>query len=103
MRSYQKLQGAIGLSRKAGKCIAGDYAVTKALKEGRKLLVVLDMGVSEATRQRYNSLCALKDVKLLEMPEVGSAIGKPGCKIAAVADERFEQLIIDAEAKNNFE
>lgn len=103
MHNSHKLRGAIGLAKKAGKCIAGDFAVTKALKEGRKPLVVLDSGVSEATRQRYSLLCTRKGISLLEIPDVGLAIGKPGCKIAAVEDKRFEQLIIDAAAKNSLE
>lgn len=101
MDKYQKVHGALGLSRRAGKCLAGDFAVERAVKAGRAKLIVLDSSVSDATRKRYQTLCGNKGIPCLEFPEMGRAIGKPDGKIAAVTDERFVQMICSAAAQLN--
>lgn len=94
-----KLHGALGLSRRAGKCITGDFAVEKALKSGKTKLVVLDSLASEATRERYLGLCERNGATLIEAPGVGQAVGKPAGKIAAITDARFVHMILCAHAQ----
>lgn len=94
-----KLQGALGLSRRAGKCIAGDFAVERAIKAGRVGLVILDSDVSEATRKRYQTFCSGRGIKLLEIPDMGRMIGKPDGKIAGITDQRFIHMICSAASR----
>ncbi len=94
-----KLHGALGLSRRAGKCLTGDFAVEKALKSGKTKLVVLDSLASQATRERYLGLCARNGATLIEAPDVGHAIGKPAGKIIAITDDRFVHMILCAYAQ----
>ncbi len=89
----QKLIGALGLAQRAGKCAAGDFAVERAAKSGKATVVILDSDVSEATRQRYRSLCERKDIYYLEAASVGQAIGKSGNKIIAIMDAGFAAMI----------
>ena len=99
MDEISKLHGALGLSRRAGKCLTGDFAVEKALKSGKTKLVVLDTAASEATRERYIGLCGRNGATLIEAPEIGQAIGKPAGKIAAITDARFVHMILCAHAQ----
>lgn len=91
-----RVYGALGLARRAGKCIAGDFAVERALKAGKVKLVVLDTSVSEATRGRYAGLCERMQTPCIELEDMGSAIGKDSNKIAAIVDENFAGMIAAA-------
>ena len=101
MDNQQKLYGALGLSRRAGKCIAGDFAVEKAVKSGTAGLVVLDSSVSDATRKRYQTMCSGRGIDCIEVSDMGAAIGKPGGKIAAITDQRFIHMICSAATQEN--
>lgn len=91
-----RVYGALGLARRAGRCLAGDYAVERALKAGKVKLVVLDDTVSAATRERYAGMCGRMQVPCIELADMGRAIGKHGNKIAAVMDESFAGMIAAA-------
>lgn len=99
MDELLKLYGALGLSRRAGKCLSGDFAVEKALKSGKTNLVVLDSTASEATRARYAGLCERQGATMIAAPEVGQAVGKPAGKILAITDARFVHMILCAYAQ----
>lgn len=88
-----KLYGAIGLCMRAGKCITGDFAVERAVKSGKVKLVMLDYAVSNATLKKYESICSNAGIEYLIIEALGNAIGKPGIKITAVADEGFKNMI----------
>lgn len=89
----QKLYGAVGLARRAGKCIAGDFAVERAVKGKKAAYVLLDCSASEATKERYHGLCERQGIGCIELESVGSAIGKPGNKIIAIIDENFAKML----------
>ena len=97
-----KVYGALGLARRAGKCITGDFACERAVKAGEALLVILDDKASDATKGRYRALCEKRGIELLELFEAGAAVGKPGGKIAVILDKGFADMIAHA-AKNNQE
>lgn len=89
----QRALGAIGLARRAGKCIAGDYAVERAAKGGKAKAVLLDASASAATRGRYQRLCERNGIACYEVAGLGPAIGKPGNKIAAILDDNFATML----------
>lgn len=96
MHNNSRLHGALGLSRRAGKCIAGDFAVEKAVKRGEARLVALDASAAEATKARYRGLCERNSLPCLVIEGMGDAIGKPGGKIAAIVDEHFAGMVLRA-------
>ncbi|MDL2234914.1 hypothetical protein LJC07_02020 [Christensenellaceae bacterium OttesenSCG-928-L17] len=89
----QKVLGAVGLARRAGKCITGDFAVERAVKGGKALLVIVDASASDATKKRYQTICNTHAVLYREFPGAGAAAGKPGGKIIAIVDEGFVGMI----------
>lgn len=100
----QKLYGAVGLARRAGKCIAGDFAVERAVKAKKAAHVLLDSHASKATKERYYALCERQGIGCIEIEDIGKAIGKPGNKIVAIMDENFAEMLkaaINAEKVSN--
>jgi ribosomal protein L7Ae-like RNA K-turn-binding protein len=89
----KKLYGAIGLARRAGKCITGDFVVERALKAKKTMYIIIDDTASGATKARYRALCERMDVPYMELAGLGLAIGKPGNKVAAVTDGNFAGMI----------
>ncbi len=100
MNKGRKTGSAIGLCMKAGKCRSGDFICEKALKESKVYLTLLDSTASENTKTRYDTMCRTKDVPLLIVDELGSAIGRPGRMVAVVFDEGFANMIQDAVASD---
>ncbi|MDL2259023.1 ribosomal L7Ae/L30e/S12e/Gadd45 family protein [Eubacteriales bacterium OttesenSCG-928-K08] len=91
------IQGALGLCKRAGKCLTGDFACERALKSGNAKLIVLDDQASNATRERYEFMCKTRDIPFLIVPEAGNAVGKSGCRIIAILDEGFAKMIKNAQ------
>ena len=88
-------RSALGFAQRAGKVIAGDFAVEKAVKAKKVALVVLDASASEATRERYAGLCTRCEIPCLLMENMDAAIGRYGRRIAAVTDKGFGRMILD--------
>ena len=98
MRRYvsSRLYNAIGLCMKAGKCRSGDGVVEDLLKKGGVLLILLDEGASDATKDRYEHACSRRKIPLLLCRNAGEAIGKPGRMVIAVTDPGFAGMITAA-------
>jgi ribosomal protein L7Ae-like RNA K-turn-binding protein len=88
-----RLFNAIGLCMKAGKAQSGAFAVEKTIRAGKAKLVILEETASEATKARYEQLCASHGVPLLMTETVGRAIGKTSRIVMAVTDESFRSMI----------
>lgn len=95
MDNIQRTLDALGLARRAGKCLSGDYAVERAVKAGNATLVAVDLEASPATRERYRQLTARVGISYIELPGMGAAIGKEACRIAAVTDAGFTRMIVE--------
>ena len=97
----QRLSNALGLCRKAGRCVTGDETVEKAVRANKALLVVLDEEASANTRDKYAFLCRGRGVELLLTQEPGLAIGKPGNRVIGVTDRGFSDMILKAYKSEN--
>lgn len=94
----RRLNDAIGLCMKAGRCRSGDFTVEKLARAGEARLVLLDAQISAATRERYERLCSREQIPLLTIQALGAAIGKPERMVAAVTDQGFANMIQRAAA-----
>lgn len=95
MEKNKKLWNAIGFSMKAGKLVSGDFAVDKALKNGKAKLLLIDMEASAGTREKWQSRAEFKNIKSILFSNLGEAIGKPGRMVATVTDVDFAKMIED--------
>ena len=91
-----KLFNSLGLCRRAGKCQSGEFAAERAVKAGKAKLILLEMTASENTKDRFSSLCGVRNIPLKLVPEVGRAIGREGQVVMAVTDIQFANMILDA-------
>jgi len=91
-----KLNMALGLSMRAGKCIAGDFACEKALKSGKAKLILVEEIASDNTKTRYSEWCKTRNVPYLVIDGVSNAVGKPGRMIFAISDMGFVKMIQSA-------
>lgn len=94
MRENDGLRNAIGLAMKAGRLQSGDFAVEKLVRAGKARLVLMDGGASDNTRDKYAHLCESARIALLDVPELGACIGKPGRMLAAVTEKDFTDMIL---------
>ena len=62
----RRLNDAIGLCMKAGRCRSGDFTVEKLARAGEARLVLLDAQISAATRERYERLCSREQIPLVD-------------------------------------
>ena len=99
MTGSERLFNAVGLSRKAGKCVSGDFAAEKCVRAERAVLVLLDAAASDNTKARYGALCTRYGIPCIEMERLGAAIGNSARMIAAITDSNFCKMIMDAYAE----
>ena len=88
-----RIRTALGFAMRAGKCISGDFACERAVKDHKAFAVALDSLVSQATREKYVRICERANVPLVFITNLGRAIGKDNRMTAAVTDAAFAEMI----------
>ncbi len=78
------LRGLLGLCARAGQAVFGEEGCKKALAEGECGVLLLDGGVSENTRKRYETLCERTGTPLIETTEdlISQATGRNAMAMA---------------------
>jgi len=97
-----KLLSSLGLAMRAGKLVAGDDAVMKAIRSGEAKLVVLAEDASANAQKKYRDKCSFYQVPLVEYGtrlELGSAVGKKERVVFAVMDPGFAGMIAKCQVK----
>ncbi|MBQ4167142.1 MAG: ribosomal L7Ae/L30e/S12e/Gadd45 family protein [Clostridia bacterium] len=90
--SNERVLTALGFARKAGKAASGELSAEKALKSGRAKLCVLDEGVSQNSRERWENACKNAGVPLIFAEGVGKAIGREAHTVACITDTGLAQM-----------
>ena len=96
-----RVNGMIGLSRRAGKCIIGTELICRALPKGEVRLVVVSATASAPTKKKLTVKCDFYGVKHVESTidtdGLGSLVGKSSSVAAvAITDDAFASEIIKA-------
>ena len=83
--------GMLGLAMKAGKVICGEAQCDKLIKSGQARLVLIDSGISAASKKALTDACAYYHTAMRAVPEgeLGRATGRSGRMAAAITDESF--------------
>lgn len=81
----------LGLARRAGKLTLG---VNAAAAVKKCFLLVADSGVAKNSRKEIEKQQKRLACPLLYMENLGDAVGKSGCKLAAVREEHLAAAII---------
>ena len=96
MTSEQKALNMLGLAKRAGRVVSGEFSTEKAVKTGKARLVLVASDASANTRKMFSDMCAWYKVPILvfaRKAELGHAIGQEMRASAAVTDENFARTI----------
>lgn len=95
MDDFSAKRSCLGFAMKAGKVASGDFAVEKAVKSLKAKCIVIDMDASDNTKKRWYDACRAREIPIVEMAEMGRAIGKDAKMVAAVLDAGFASRLIE--------
>lgn len=91
-----KALSMLGLAKRAGKVVSGEYSVEKAGKSGKAYLVIVAEDASANTRKNFTDMCTYYKLPLIftgTKETLGHAIGCEFRACAAVTDRGFAQSI----------
>lgn len=91
-----KALSMLGLARRAGKVVSGEFSVEKAVRSGKAYLVVVAEDASANTRKHFTDMCTYYKLPLVftgTKETLGHAIGCEVRASAAVTDSGFAQSI----------
>ncbi|MBQ1193939.1 MAG: ribosomal L7Ae/L30e/S12e/Gadd45 family protein [Lachnospiraceae bacterium] len=92
-----KILSLISLATKAGKIVSGEFAVEKAVKEEKALLVIVSVDASKRSKKMYTDMCSFYKVPLYfygNKDELGRYTGKEFRVSVAVLDSGFRDALI---------
>lgn len=93
-----KVFSMVGLATRAGKTVAGEFSVEKAVKEGKAQLVIVSEEASENTKKLFTNKCAYYKIPVFiygSKKALGSFTGNMERASIAVLDKGFSKSIIN--------
>lgn len=92
-----KVLSYLGLAKKAGKLVAGEFLTEKAIYEKKAFLIIVATDASDNTKKKFSDRSAHHKVPLVfykTKEELGAATGKAIRASMAVTDEGFKNAIL---------
>lgn len=92
-----KIYQLIGLSKRAGKLVAGSFAVENSIRSGKARLVIVSEEASANTVKKILDMCEFRKVDIIQFGSkkaLGECIGKAERTLLAVTDMAFRDMII---------
>lgn len=92
-----KLNAYLGFAQRAGKLVSGEMAVLSAFKKNKVRLVMLAEDSSFRIKKKLKSMCANKNISLVEYSskeKLGNIIGELPRSVLAITDEHFAEIIL---------
>jgi len=86
----------LGIARKAGKVVAGQEAVEKAVLSKKVYLVIIAEDASSNTKDKFTTICKSRGINCIiygTSEVLGKCIGKPARKIIGITDKNFSKEI----------
>ena len=99
MKQNKKLS-MLGLARRAGKVVSGEFSVDKAVKSGKAFLVLVAEDASANTKKNFTDMCTYYKVPICftgTKETLGHAIGCETRASAAVLDNGFAKRLLEME------
>lgn len=94
----QKALSFLGLAKRAGKVVSGEFATEKAVKSLKAYLVLVAEDASRNTKKEFTDMCSFYETELRicgSKDELGHAIGCEYRASVAVTDEKMAQALLD--------
>ena len=78
-----KLEGLLGICVRAGQAVFGEDNCMKTLRAGQCVALLMDEGISENVRKKYEGICERSDTVCRTVPEglIEQATGKTGMAV----------------------
>ena len=92
-----KVFSMIGLATRAGKTVAGEFSVEKAVKQKKAWLVIVSEEASDNTKKKFRDMCKFYKVPMIvygDKDTLGHAMGKQFRASLAILDEGFAKGIL---------
>lgn len=87
----------IGLATRAGKTVAGEFSVEKAVKQRKAKLVIVSEEASENTKKLFTNKCQYYGIPCIicgSRNDLGNATGNKERVSIAILDSEFSKSII---------
>lgn len=84
--------GLLGLCKKAGRLVTGDYACRDALNKGKTHLILLASDASRHITRSFTGICADYGIPCLiyvTKTEIGNACGRETAAVVSINDPGF--------------
>lgn len=92
-----KVLGMLGLTKRAGKVLSGEFKSLQAIKSGQSQLIIIASDISENGRKSIVNACRFYGVEYIELGkslEIGKAIGEDSRMVVSVNDGNFKNAIL---------
>ena len=92
----KKILNMLGLAKRAGQVVSGEFSTEKAVKTGQAYLAVVASDASDNTKKMFRDMCTYYQVPLrvgADKDALGHAIGQQMRASLAVTDENFARTI----------
>ena len=91
----QRVRGLMGLCVRARQAVFGEDGCMKSIRSGQCGVLLLDVGASAATQEKYRGACGRAGTAVMELPEnlLMEATGRPGVAMAVNKGGLAQQLI----------
>lgn len=92
----KKINSYLGLCKKAGRLVSGEFQTLKAIQTGTTNFVIISSDASENTKKKFRDKCKYYNVDIRfygDKVSLGMAIGTGERTSIAILDEGFINLI----------
>ena len=91
----RRIRGLMGLCVRAGQAVFGEEGCRKSVAGGQCGVLLMDGGISENSRKRYEDLCRHTGTRTAVLPAglLEEATGRPGAAMAVKQGSFSEQMI----------
>ncbi len=103
----EKIYSFMGLAKKAGKLLSGEFACEGAVKGKKVFLVIVAENASDNTKKKFTDLCSYRGIEIRffgEKENIGKFIGKELRAVVAISEkgfaDRLKQLIDGTDLQN---
>lgn len=91
-----KVLSLLGLAKRAGKVVSGEFSTETAVKSSKAYLVVVSEEASENTKKKFSNMCTYYRVPIYfygKKEELGKCIGQEFRASLAVTDPGFSEAL----------
>ncbi len=99
-----KILGMIGLAKRAGKVVSGEYLCDKAIKKGESKLIIIAEDISDNGKKAITDACTYYNVEYIvfaKASELGQFTGSGRRTVISVNDENFKNAILSKIERND--